>query len=63
MAGIAKPERFLDSLRSMGITLDQIVALPDHADVVATDLPDADAVIIAEKDAVKFSDDLNLNHV
>ena len=63
VAGIAKPERFFDSLRNMGITLNQTVALPDHADIAATDLPNADAVIITEKDAVKFSDDLNLNHV
>ena len=63
VAGIAKPERFFDSLRSMGITLNQTVALPDHAGIAAADLPDADAVIITEKDAVKFSDGLNLNHV
>ena len=63
VAGIAKPERFFDSLRSMGIILNQTVALPDHADIAAADLPDADAVIITEKDAVKFSDGLNLNHV
>ena len=61
VAGIAKPERFFDSLRNMGITLNQTVALPDHADIAATDLPNADAVIITEKDAVKFSDDLNMN--
>ena len=61
--GIAKPERFFDSLRNMGITLNQTVALPDHADIAAADLPNADAVIITEKDAVKFSDGLNLNHV
>ena len=63
VAGIAKPERFFDSLRNMGITLNQTVALPDHADIAAADLPNADMVIITEKDAVKFSDGLNLNHV
>ena len=63
MAGIAKPERFFDSLWNMGITLNQTVALPDHADIATADLPNADAVIITEKDAVKFLDDLNLNHV
>ena len=47
----------------MGITLNQTIALPDHADIVAADLPNADAVIITEKDAVKFSDGLNMNHV
>ena len=63
VAGIAKPERFFDSLRNMGITLNQTVALPDHADIAVADLPNAYAVIITEKDAVKFSDGLNLNHV
>ena len=63
VAGIAKPERFFDSLRSMGITLNQTIALPDHADISVADLPDADAVIITEKDAVKFSDGIGLNHV
>ena len=63
VAGIAKPKRFFDSLRNMGITLNQTVALPDHAGIAAADLPNADAVIITEKDAVKFSDGLNLNHV
>ena len=63
VAGIAKPERFFDLLRNMGITLNQTVSLPDHADIAAADLPNAAAVIITEKDAVKFSDDLNMNHV
>ena len=63
VAGIAKPSRFFDSLRSMGITLNQTVALPDHADISVADLPDVDAVIITEKDAVKFSDGIGLNHV
>ncbi len=63
VAGIAKPERFFDSLRSMGITLKQTVALPDHADISAADLPDADAVIITEKDAVKFSDGICTDNV
>ena len=63
VAGIAKPERFFNTLQSMNIALKQTIALPDHADITAADLPDADVVIITEKDAVKFSDGLNLNHV
>ena len=55
VAGIAKPERFFDSLRSMGITLNRTVALPDHAGIAAADLPNANAVIITEKDAVKLA--------
>jgi len=63
VAGIAQPQRFFYLLRGMGVTLDPTVALPDHADIAAADLPNADAVIITEKDAVKFSAGLNLNHV
>lgn len=63
VAGIAKPARFFDSLRNMGITVKQTVALPDHADISAADLPDADAVIITEKDAVKFSDGICADNV
>ena len=63
VAGIAKPERFFNTLQSMNIALKQTVALPDHADITAADLPDADVVIITEKDAVKFSDGHGLNHV
>ena len=63
VAGIAKPERFFNTLQSMNIALKQTVALPDHADITAADLPDADVVIMTEKDAVKFSDGHGLNHV
>ncbi len=62
VAGIAN-WRVFDSLRNMGITVKRTVALPDHADISAADLPDADAVIITEKDAVKFSDGICPNHV
>ena len=54
-----QPSEILD----IGRLKNQTVALPDHADIAAADLPDADVVIITEKDAVKFSDGLNLNHV
>ena len=63
VAGIAKPERFFNTLQSMNIALKQTVALPDHADITVADLPNADVVIITEKDAVKFSDGHGLNHV
>ncbi|STZ76386.1 tetraacyldisaccharide 4'-kinase [Bergeriella denitrificans] len=54
VAGIAKPERFFNSLRDMGLNPAQTVALPDHADFSPADLPQAEAVIITEKDAVKL---------
>ncbi|ATD64584.1 tetraacyldisaccharide 4'-kinase [Neisseria weixii] len=65
-AGIAKPERFFNSLRALGIELQQTLALPDHAAITPQDLPRADFVFITEKDAVKLSDGLDsdaLNHV
>ena len=63
VAGIARPQRFFDTLTHMGIRLDQTVALPDHADISNRDLPPADVVLVTEKDAVKFSDGISLNHV
>lgn len=53
-AGIAKPERFFQSLATLGIKLAETVALSDHAAISAQDLPQADAVFITEKDAVKL---------
>lgn len=61
VAGIAKPERFFNTLRSMGIVLAETRALPDHAVLRVTDLPVADVVVITEKDAVKLSDGLQQN--
>ncbi|PSJ80645.1 tetraacyldisaccharide 4'-kinase [Neisseria iguanae] len=65
-AGIAKPERFFDSLRRLGVGLDEKLVLPDHADITPQDLPAADFVFVTEKDAVKLSDGPDadaLNHV
>lgn len=65
-AGIAKPERFFHTLRGLGVDLAATVALPDHAAITPQDLPQADFVLITEKDAVKLSGGLNpdaLNHV
>ena len=55
LAGIARPERFFQSLRDAGIRPGQTVALPDHARLTAADLPEAEAVFITEKDAVKLA--------
>lgn len=56
VAGIAKPERFFDTLRGLGIILAETRALSDHAALSAADLPQADVVLVTEKDAVKLSD-------
>ena len=54
LAGIAKPERFFNSLRALGISLQQTYSLPDHAPLTPADLPQADVILITEKDAVKL---------
>lgn len=56
VAGIAKPERFFSTLRGLGIVLVETRVLPDHAALSAADLPQADVVLVTEKDAVKLSD-------
>ena len=56
LAGIARPERFFQSLQALGITADETRTLPDHAALTPADLPAADAVFITEKDAVKLAD-------
>ncbi|MDO5638506.1 MAG: tetraacyldisaccharide 4'-kinase [Neisseria sp.] len=55
LAGIAKPERFFQSLKNLGIAISETRALPDHAVLSPADLPAADAVFITEKDAVKLA--------
>lgn len=55
-AGIAKPERFFNTLTGMGLKLNQTLALPDHADISQFEFPKADIIVITEKDAVKLSD-------
>lgn len=54
LAAIAKPQRFFDTLTHLGIALNSTHTLPDHAALTASALPQADIVIITEKDAVKL---------
>ncbi|XXQ69440.1 tetraacyldisaccharide 4'-kinase [Neisseriaceae bacterium B1] len=54
VAAVARPERFFNSLRQLGFGLTQTSALPDHAVLHVHDLPQADYVLITEKDAVKL---------
>lgn len=63
LAGIAKPERFFNSLRALGITLHETHSLPDHAPLTAADLPTSDVVLITEKDAVKLRGQKGLEKV
>lgn len=55
LAGIADPERFFASLRSMGLRLASCRAFGDHENFRREDLsvPEGDVLLITEKDAVK----------
>lgn len=54
-AGIGTPERFFQSLRGQGFTLNETLALPDHHTFTAGTLAKLSArhILITEKDAVK----------
>ena len=54
IAGIARPERFFNALKNMGISC-ETRALPDHAAITYADIPTTQTVIMTEKDAVKLS--------
>lgn len=57
VAGIARPSVFFDMLRALGLTPEQTVGLPDHADAVdyTAVLQDPERVLLCtEKDAVKL---------
>lgn len=53
-AAIARPERFFNSLHSMGFVLRETRAFADHAAIDPSQLPAADYVFITEKDAAKL---------
>lgn len=54
-AGIGHPQRFFDTLATLGLHPERCLAFPDHHDFSAADLPqDADAVVVTAKDAVKL---------
>ena len=54
IAGIGNPQRFFAHLEALGLQF-EAHAFPDHHRYVAADLafPDADAILMTEKDAVK----------
>lgn len=55
VAGIAKPERFFATLRKIGVTLTQSLALPDHFSFERSPFTalDTDVILLTAKDAVK----------
>ena len=60
LAAIGNPQRFQETLQSMGIATN-VISLPDHHQLQPADIPsDATRIIMTEKDAVKcasFNDD------
>ncbi len=54
LAAIARPQRFFDTLRGLGLELAACHSLPDHAPIGVADIPAAEVVLITEKDAVKW---------
>lgn len=53
VAGIAHPERFFNTLKTLGLQ-PRCFSFPDHHAFQASDLPAAQAVLVTEKDAVKL---------
>ena len=54
IAGIARPQRFFQSLQQQGFSLHKTITLPDHASIHLDQLPAADYIFITEKDAAKL---------
>ncbi|MDR3413294.1 MAG: tetraacyldisaccharide 4'-kinase [Formivibrio sp.] len=54
VCGIGNPARFFATLRSLGLSFKEY-PFPDHHDFSVADLPEADLVMVTEKDAVKLA--------
>ena len=54
VCGIGNPQRFFNTLSAMGLQFSQH-PFPDHYQFTAADLPDADMILVTEKDAVKLA--------
>lgn len=52
LAGIGDPQRFFNTLSSMGVDCIDCIGFPDHHDFSRQDIPDS-MVVMTEKDAVK----------
>lgn len=55
VAGIGQPQRFFDTLSTLGIALCATTPFPDHHPFTAADFvwPDVDIILMTQKDAVK----------
>lgn len=54
VCGIANPARFFATLHSLGLDFAEY-PFPDHHAFVADDLPEADLILVTQKDAVKLA--------
>lgn len=54
VCGIGNPARFFASLNALGLVFDAY-PFPDHHHFAASDLPEADLILVTEKDAVKLA--------
>lgn len=54
IAGIARPERFFNTLKALNFPIQQTHTLADHATIDLNQLPPSDYLFITEKDAVKL---------
>ncbi|NHQ86609.1 tetraacyldisaccharide 4'-kinase [Iodobacter sp. HSC-16F04] len=54
VCGIGNPARFFNTLKTLGLVFSEH-AFADHHAFVAADLPDADIIVVTEKDAVKLA--------
>ncbi len=55
LAGIGAPQKFFDTLHSLGIIPKHYLSFPDHHDYYRDDIPDGfDFILTTEKDAVKL---------
>lgn len=56
MAGIGDPQRFFDTLISLGITATEQKGYPDHYQYLSHDIPKNKLILMTEKDAVKCTE-------
>lgn len=55
LAGIGQPNQFFDTLKSLGVDVNQTLAFEDHHGFIESDIPSGfDVVLVTEKDAVKL---------
>lgn len=59
VCGLAVPENFFNTLRAVGVTVQQKYPLPDHTRMDKRRLAaiSADCIIMSEKDAIKYGED------